>query len=159
MSYYNNKLEIRKTEKGKSLFARKDINKNEIILEFEKNFLPYPTKTSMQIDENIHQESKNPDAFENFINHSCEPNSYINFRDLTLRVIRKIKKGEEITYNYLTTEWELKSKFQCKCGSGKCYGHIKGFKYLTKEQQKDLLPFISPFLKKKINKKNKFINF
>ncbi len=148
--YVLNKIEVRDTKKGKSIFAIDEIKKEEIIFEFEKNFLDYPTKTSMQIDETKHQECTNPEAVENFLNHSCEPNGYIDFQNLTYRALRPIKKGEELTYNYLITELELANKFNCKCGSQKCYGKIKGFKYLTLEQKRELKPLLSPFLKKKL---------
>lgn len=147
--YVSNKIEVRDTKKGKSIFAIDEIVKNEIIFEFEKKFLKHFTKTSMQIEETKHQESTNPEAVENFLNHSCEPNGYIDFQGLIYRALRPIKKGEELTFNYLTTEWELVNKFYCECGSQNCYGQIKGFKYLTLEQQKELEPLLSPFLKKK----------
>jgi hypothetical protein len=148
--YVSDKIEVRDTKKGKSIFAIDEIAKDEIIFEFEKNFLEYPTKTSMQIDEGVHQECTNPEAVENFLNHSCEPNGYIDFQNLSFRALRQIKKGEEVTFNYLTTEWDLANKFDCKCGSKKCYGKIKGFRYLTRKQQKELEPLLSPFLRKKL---------
>lgn len=148
--YISNKIAVRKTKKVKSIFAKEDIKKDEILFEFEKNFLDHPTKTSMQIDKNLHQENTNPEAIENFLNHSCEPNGYINFGDLTFRALRNIKKGEELTYNYLTTEFDLVKKFECNCGSKKCLHNIKGFKYLILEQQRELESLLSPFLKKKL---------
>src|SRR3990170_1759472 len=104
--FISNKLEVRETKRGKSLFAKEKIDKNEVLFEFEKNFLKYPTKTSLQIDENKNQESTDPEAFENFLNHSCKPNGYIEFKELIFRALHKIKKGEELTFNYLTTEWD-----------------------------------------------------
>ena len=110
--FVSNKIEVRKKGDGeKGIFAKEDIKKGETILEFEKNFVEAPTKTSIQIDEKLHQESRNQEAEENFINHSCNPNAYINFSNLTLVALRNIKKGEEITFNYLTTEHELAHPF------------------------------------------------
>ena len=151
MQDLGDKIEVRKTKKGKSIFSIKDFTKDEIILEFENNFLDYPGKYTLCIDINKHQYSIDANAHEKFINHSCNPNGYINFQDLTCRALRLIKKGEEITFNYLTTEWDLANKFDCECGSLKCHGRIKGFKYLTLEQQKELGPFLSLFLRKKLN--------
>ncbi len=148
--YVSDKIEMQDTKKGKSIFAIDGIVKDEVVFEFEKNFLEHPTKTSMQIDKGIHQESTHPEAVENFLNHSCNPNGYIDFQDLTYRALHPIKKGEELTFNYLTTEWKLANKFDCECGSEKCYGQIRGFKYLTLEQQIELEPLLSPFFKKKL---------
>jgi hypothetical protein len=67
-----------------------------------------------------------------------------------LRALRDLEAGEELTCNYLTTDWELHEKFTCTCGAPKCYGEIKGFKYLSPEQQRALAPFVREFMKKRI---------
>ncbi len=144
------KIEIRETKKGKSLFTKKNIQKNEVIFEFEKRLINHRTKKSMQIDENKHQESADVEAIENFLNHSCESNGYVDFQDLTYRALRDIEPEEELTFNYLTTEWELFNKFKCECSSKHCFKQIRGFRYLTLDQQKGLEPLLSPFLKKKL---------
>ncbi len=115
--------------------------------------VPFPALTieSMQIDDGVHIEATDPDALENYLNHSCKPNGYIEFRDLTYRALSPIESGEELTFNYKTTEWNMAKGFQCLCGHNGCYGHIIGFKYLTYDQQKGIEPWLSPFLKKKLN--------
>ncbi len=148
--YVSDKIKVRDTKGGKSIFAIGGFVKEEVILEFENNLLDYPRKDTLCIDIDRHQYSNNVNAPENFINHSCNPSGYINFQDLTYRTLRPIEREEELTFNYLTTEWDLANKFNCECGSLKCHGEIKGFKYLTLKQQKKLEPFLSPFLKKKL---------
>jgi len=150
--YISDKIEVRDTKKGKYLVVVNKIIENEAIFEFEKKFIKKSTRTSMQIDDSVHQESTNTNALENFLNHSCKPNGYIKFQDLTYRALRIIKKGERLTFNYNTTEWDMREKFQCECEFNNCYGQIAGFKYLTHEQQKELEPLLSPFLKKKLKK-------
>ena len=146
--FISEKLEVRKTEKGRSLFAKENIRKDEILIKFKGKILDKPTKTSLQIDENKHIES--PGEIDDFINHSCSPNGYINFHDISFRALRDIKKGEEVTFNYNTTEWYMKVPFKCKCGSKDCLHQIRGFKYLTLEQKKKLRHLLSPFLKRKL---------
>lgn len=150
---FHDKIEIIDLGKGKSIKAGNTFVKDEVIIEFEKNFLEYPRSDTVCVDENKHQYSVNPSALENFLNHSCNPNGYINFDDLTYRALRKIEKGEEFTFNYLTTEWDMANKFVCNCGSANCYGQIKGFKFLSLEQQKELELFLSPFLKKQLKER------
>ena len=147
--YISDKIEVRQTQKGKAVIAADDIAPNEVLFEFEKKFLDHPTRLSMQIDGQVHQISDNPLALENLLNHSCDPNGFINFDDLTFRASCQIKKGEELAFNYLTSEWDLANKFTCHCGSQNCYGQIKGFKYLGLKQKKKLEPLLSPFLKEK----------
>jgi SET domain-containing protein len=52
-----------------------------------------------------------------FINHSCKPNCYTTVIDQTIWVIasRNIRKGEELTYNYMT---EGVASIPCKCRPG-----------------------------------------
>lgn len=153
--YISDKLWIKGTEQGKSLHTLADVIKDEVLFEFEQRFLDHPTRTSLQIEENKHQESTNPDALENFLNHSCNPNGYINFEDLTYRAMRDIEDGEEITFDYLTTEYELSNPFKCECGSENCRGQIKGFKYLPLDEKRKLEPYLSPYLKKKLEEEMK----
>jgi len=94
---------------------------------------------------------------EDFINHSCSPNIKLDVAKRWFIAIKDIKKNSEITFNYCTTEWDMRgygTDFLCRCGSPKCYGHVRGFKYLTKEQRRKLKSMLSPFLLEKINDKN-----
>ncbi len=148
--FVSDKVEMRMTEKGRSIFAKENVKKGEMLMEIEKNFIDHPTKFTVQISKNIHQQSISPEATENFLNHSCEPNVYVDFKELVFRALRTIKKGEELAYNYLTTEWDMAEKFSCSCGSTKCFGRIKGFRYLSSDQKNEMEPLLSPFLKSKL---------
>ncbi len=152
--FVSKKVEIKETNKGKGIFANKKIGKYERILEFEKNFVTKPSNFTLRIAENIHQISKDPCAKENFVNHSCEPNAYINFKDLSLKALRNIKPDEEIAYNYLTVDWDDEDIFECKCRAKNCYKNLHGFKNLSFKEKIKLRQFLSPFLSKKI-KENK----
>lgn len=60
-----------------------------------------------------------------YANHSCTPNcktTKISGR-IWLRSIRKIVKGEEITYNY-GYEFKNYKDNPCNCGSSECRGYI-----------------------------------
>lgn len=52
-----------------------------------------------------------------FINHACRPNCYVHIVDgvIWIRAAKKIRKGEEITYNYHTDGEGL---IQCRCRPG-----------------------------------------
>ncbi len=80
-----------------------------------------------------------------YFNHSCNPNSGIKGIN-TLVVIKNIKKDEEITYDYSTTEWTDDDswgikwnkiwKIPCKCKSKNCRKFIRTFPSLTKKVKK-----------------------
>jgi uncharacterized protein len=52
-----------------------------------------------------------------YINHSCRPNCYVHILAGTIwiRAARKIRKGEELTYNYNTDGEGL---IKCRCRPG-----------------------------------------
>lgn len=57
-----------------------------------------------------------------FINHSCRPNCYVDIADgvIWIRAARKIRRGEELTYNYHT---DGEGMIPCRCRPG-CQGLI-----------------------------------
>ena len=142
------KLGVRDTKKGKSLIALAPIEKDELLIQFNGTLLPHPTKNSLQIDEGKHLEG--PGEIDDCLNHSCTPNGYIEFSTLSFRAIHDVIAGEELTFNYLTTEWDMANKFLCDCGSATCVHEIKGFRYLSLTQKQKLRPLLSPFLAKKL---------
>lgn len=79
-------------------------------------------------------------------NHSCDPNTYIKTRldgFPNLIALKKIKKGDEITFAYYMSEFEwtkdvYESQAKCKCGEKNCKGKILSFSQLSKKEQKSL---------------------
>ncbi len=132
----------------KCLCANADVSKNEIVITYDGPIIDYPTRYSIQIDDDKHIEGT---AESNaYLNHSCAPNAYVDWSGVYLRALRDIACGEEITCNYLTTDWELHEKFVCHCGAAHCYGELKGLKYLPRDEQRKLLPFLPDFMRRKI---------
>jgi len=141
---------IRLKDKGRTLLVSRNIAKGEVILKMKgtmKNAIN-SSPQSVQIDEDKFIDSEYHYA-DDYINHSCNPNIWLNIINMNYIALRNIKKGEEIARNYLTTEYDS-CDFKCKCSSKSCLKHIRGFKYLTKKQKEKLKPFLSPFLKKKL---------
>ncbi len=62
------------------------------------------------------------------INHSCNPNAWIEGLNLVAR--RRIKAGEEITVDYATFYNEQMEDFACHCGARGCRKVIRGTDYL-----------------------------
>jgi hypothetical protein len=44
-----------------------------------------------------------------------------------------LKKGDELTFFYPSTEWDMAQKFECKCGEDVCAGTIGGAKDMEEE--------------------------
>jgi hypothetical protein len=60
-----------------------------------------------------------------FINHSCLPNSEADIvrGHIWITALKKIKKGDEITYNY-GYDFKNYKEHPCACGSENCIGFI-----------------------------------
>ncbi len=132
----------------KCLCANADIRKNEVLITYDGPIINHPTRYSIQIDDGKHIEGT-PES-NAYLNHSCDPDAYVDWSGVSLRAMRDIASGEEITCNYLTTDWELHERFVCHCGSPRCYGELKGLKYLARDEQEKLLPFLPEFMKRKM---------
>lgn len=150
-------VKILKTqEKGKGLFAKKSIRKNQQILKISQNLSLRPhvksSLNSIQIDDDTYIDVDKQDTWQ-YINHSCSPNSRIDLDSLSFVAINNISEDQEITFHYCTTEFDLAAKnedFPCKCNSKNCLKRIKGFKHLTKNQKQSLTSILIPYTLRKL---------
>ena len=139
--------------KGLGLFADKNFKKGDVVLKFKADIVDakHASPEAVRIGEHKFLDTKwlVPEAF---INHSCSPNTTIDVKKYRYTAIKNIRKNEEVTFDYLTTEYDMKKSgedFKCECGSRNCYGQIKGFKYLTRAQKLRLKPYLSSYILKK----------
>ncbi|BBZ64207.1 hypothetical protein MMON_55080 [Mycolicibacterium monacense] len=79
-----------------------------------------------------------------FTNHSCEPNAVVRGRHLVS--LTAIEVGDEVTFNYNTTEYVLAEPFVCNCGSPRCVGAVRGFVHLRDAERRQLLPLLASHL-------------
>jgi hypothetical protein len=47
--------------------------------------------------------------------------------------LKKIEEGDEMTFFYPSTEWNMVQPFKCFCGSSRCLGEIKGAAHISPE--------------------------
>lgn len=71
--------------------------------------------------------SDDPDEWKP-INHSCDPNTWLEGLNLVAR--RPIAAGDEITVDYATFCNDIMEPFECSCGSANCRGIVRGTDYL-----------------------------
>jgi hypothetical protein len=70
-----------------------------------------------------------------FINHSCDPTGWwLTYGTLTAR--RDIQPGEEITYDYSTSDIKLNYRMECLCGTDACRGIVTNRDFLGPDFQK-----------------------
>lgn len=67
--------------------------------------------------------------FEAYVNHSCDPNVYIDGQ-IVFRALRDINKDEFLSVDYGTFMLTKKNPIDpCNCGSKKCRGKVTGEDY------------------------------
>lgn len=136
-------IEVRGSDKhGRGLFAKAPIKKGELIWQKEPDERCY---TRNQIDAMSDEERNNffkycyqvgPDLFygtpegiagddADYMNHSCDPNTWFE-NDGSMTARRDIAAGEEITYDYATSEARVDFTLTCRCGSPLCRGIVRG---------------------------------
>ena len=143
----NSNVEMKLHKGYKGLFARNDLVAGSVIFYLKGSISRLPNKYSIQLSSDKHLDFppvRKPDDDHDYawqyLNHSCEPNVYVNAAEYCVCAIKNIRQGEELTFNYLTTEYELATPFLCRCQSAKCFGAIRGSKFLTADQLAELFP-------------------
>lgn len=124
---------------GKGIFALRDFEKGEVIIKWDISSKVAPNSIDMLLEAdkrrvvNVNDEYIIMQSPEIYVNHSCDPNTYVNnFYDIARRNIRK---GEEITTDYSKTmtpeEFITYSGIKCRCGSRSCIGSISAYPKLA----------------------------
>lgn len=139
-SFFLRRVFLGQSRNGNSIFSRGH-RKGEKIIEFTGKILDYDEiKTHSYEDEHCLQIGPRiymglSGNIDDFINHSCEPNSGI--KKITgkyfLIAVKDIKNNEEITWDYSTWVQEPLWKMKCYCGSKNCRGIIRSFRYLSED--------------------------
>ncbi|MGH9932330.1 MAG: SET domain-containing protein-lysine N-methyltransferase [Pyrinomonadaceae bacterium] len=145
------KVRVRRVNGAYALITDRAITADEVVFALEGEITEHPSKYSVQIGKHKHLEPLSHDPSDvksliHFFNHGCDPSTRINFEDLTVRALRDLEPGEEVTFNYNATEYEMANPFNCHCNSKNCLGYISGFKHLTMNRQMELISQLAPYL-------------
>ncbi len=155
----------REIEKGGSLYTTRALKEGDTIFAFQGRIkrIEDATPLGLQVGENLFLQAEwdDPNRFDDYTNHSCNPNGVVRFRagHPYLVAARDTESGEELTFNYNTTEWDMfeqeavmkaPSVFSSYCRTKHCIGRIMGFRYLSIEQKLILRPNLSPYLLDKL---------
>ena len=105
-----------------------------------------PTRCSVQLGPDCHIDADSEGSLEDsfdlypyrFTNHACEPNMAL--RDGSFYASSAIHRGDELTFNYNASEYDLAEPFECECGARSCGGLIRGFRYLSAADRERLRP-------------------
>ncbi len=118
---------------GKGVYANKDFDEGEIILDIDDSHEVADTSklTQRQHDYDCDYLSNGKIVLmqppEKYINHCCDPNAYTKTINGIRKVLamRGISKGEEITFDYSVNGYN-DGTFKCNCGSKSCRRTYQG---------------------------------
>ncbi|KAM9434713.1 histone-lysine N-methyltransferase 2B isoform 2-T2 [Clarias gariepinus] len=125
---------------GRGLFCKRNIEAGEMVIEYAGNVIRavltdkredyYSSKGigcyMFRIDDFDVVDATVHGNAARFINHSCEPNCYsrvINVegqKHIVIFALRKIYRGEELTYDYKFPIEDASNKLHCNCGARRC---------------------------------------
>jgi len=120
-------LVIRTQNKYRSLSTKHAYKKGGIICPIPTATLyDKPNQFTVQIGRDRHVEVKELSS----MNHSCNPNTFLDTTRMLVFAAREIAAGEELTFFYPSTEWEMSSPFICLCGAANCIHVVAGARFL-----------------------------
>lgn len=142
----------RRWDGEKTLVATRQISRGERVYTVSRAaqfLLAQPDMHSVQLTRDEHLDFANALPAASLTHHECDPNGdlHITGGGVTFRARREIAEGEILSFDYNTTEWLLESPFLCRCGNESCVGHVGGFSLLPPDQQAELLPRTSPWIR------------
>ncbi|MBI3623480.1 SET domain-containing protein-lysine N-methyltransferase [Candidatus Pacearchaeota archaeon] len=131
---------------GNGGFAKKDIKKGTKLIEYigkkitkeeaervsdKDGVFLFELSKKWDIDGNV------PENTARFINHSCDPNCdfEIKNKQIWIRAMKDIKKGEELSYNY-GFDLDGYKRYPCRCGAKACVGFILDKDHWSKVKKK-----------------------
>jgi hypothetical protein len=146
-AYPAGNLYISKVTGHHYLVANKNYSPSDIITRFDASVITdRPDRYTVQ--KNASEHIILEPHYLQYLNHSCDPNCYLDTDKLELIAIKPIREGETLDFFYPGTEWDMSESFQCLCQSSQCLGMIQGAKYISPEI---LIKYpLSTFIKSKI---------
>ena len=145
-------MSLNKSTGQKSLYAVNYFSPGDVICHFHAGVTqPYANRFTVQIAESKHI-TLVPELLQ-YVNHSCSPNAFFDTTLMVLISLRDIQPGDEITFFYPSTEWEMAEPFECHCRSPACLKVINGASSLSLEilEKYKLTDFIREMLRRRLS--------
>ncbi|MFJ2467423.1 lysine methyltransferase [Pseudomonas sp. NPDC087615] len=107
-----------------AVVARREFMRISRMCRVSGQLLPYRCRQTRQLTEGIHIYDP---RFCGLLEHSCDPNVFLDMSELWLWALKDIHSGERLTMDHAATEDTLPHQFACHCGSPRCRGWITGY--------------------------------
>jgi hypothetical protein len=142
-------VEVRPCSFGRGAYARKAFVRGDEILRVSGPRTTKRLRETIQIDHHEHMVPPSPLVF---LNHCCDPNCGILIRkgvpEVTVKALRPIAEGEELTIDYATFEASVEHiEGACLCGARACRGVIGGYDTLPADRREAYGVHIAEYLR------------
>jgi hypothetical protein len=143
---------------GRAVFAREKLRAKEVLVvwggevvtgEMLDDMSDDKRRVSIQIEEDLYLVTANEGPAD-WVNHSCDPNSGL-IGQVVLVALRDIRVGEEITFDYATSDGSPYDEFECGCGAKKCRHHVSADDWKLPELQARYAGHFSPYVQRRID--------
>jgi hypothetical protein len=147
---------------GRGLFARERVRAGETLLvwggevatsDMLKRMSEDKHRLSVQIEEDLYLVTPNEGPAD-WVNHSCDPNAGL-VGQIVLVALRDIRAGEEIGFDYATSDGSPYDEFECGCASRLCRHHVTGNDWKLPELQARYAGHFSPYIQSRIDKQGR----
>jgi uncharacterized protein len=162
--HISSKLEGRQipSKGGRGVFARERVRAGETLLvwggdvvtgEMLKWMSEEKHRLAVQIEEDLYLVTPNEGPAD-WVNHSCDPNAGLAGQ-IVLVALRDIPVGEEICFDYATSDGSPYDEFECGCSSRRCRHHVTGDDWKLPELQARYAGHFSPYIQRRIEKEGR----
>ncbi|HET6350390.1 MAG TPA: SET domain-containing protein [Candidatus Krumholzibacteria bacterium] len=147
---------------GRGLFARERVRSGEVLLvwggdvvsgDMLKWMSEEKRRLAVQIEEDLYLVTPNEGPAD-WVNHSCDPNAGL-VGQIVLVALRDIRMGEEICFDYATSDGSPYDEFECGCGSRVCRRHVTGDDWKLPELQRRYAGHFSPYIQRRIDRQKR----
>ncbi len=124
---YRPQVSVKRSSAGLGLFAAEDITKDQLIIEYTGERITDDEanirggRYLFAVTDKLVIDGKHHGNKARYINHACKPNAEAEHDEeddrIYIRACKKIKSGEEITYDYGKEYIDDFIKGGCKCAS------------------------------------------
>lgn len=159
-SYLTPRAEPRRKANGQmGIFARAPIARDEIVAVWGGEILTRAQVDSlperfqhyaMQVEEDFYLAGINEDET-NYFNHSCDPNVGLSGQ-MVLLALREIAPGEELCFDYATSDGSNYDEFHCECGASNCRKIVRGTDWQIPELWERYRGYFIPYLQRRIDR-------
>jgi SET domain-containing protein len=160
-SYISPKLAVRPVPEkgGYGLFAVEPVTEGELLVVWggeirtADQIAAYQNGANchgLQVDEGVYLWSIQDGDAGDYVNHSCNPTAWVSGQ-ISLLARRAIRPGEEITFDYATTDASDYDTFECHCGDPLCRRVVSGQDWQRVDLQERYKGHFSAYIQRRID--------